>query len=152
MWSDTLLLAERAHLLRLVAWGAGSVLAGSAILALLALGAARRGAGGRSPLLSHFAIQTAAWGAIDLALAALAWRDLAPRDVGGATRLDRLLWLNTGLDVGYVAVGVTLALTGWLLGRRLAPVGAGLGVVLQGAALLLLDVRFIETMARLTVA
>ena len=146
MWSDTLLVAERAHLLRLLAWGAGSVLAGSAILALLA---ARRA--GRPPLLSHFAIQTAAWGAIDLALAALAWRDLAPRDIAGAAHLDRLLWLNTGLDVGYIAVGVTLALTGWLLGRRLAPVGAGLGVVVQGAALLLLDVRFIEVVGKLAV-
>src|SRR3954467_10271939 len=98
MWSDTLLTAERAHLLRLLAWGAASVVAGSAIAALIA---ARRT---RSPLLGHFAVQTAAWGAIDMALAGLAWRGLAMRDAAGGTRLDRLLWLNMGLDVGYVAV------------------------------------------------
>ena len=146
MWSDTLLLAERAHLLRLLAWGAASVLAGSAIGALFA---ARRSG---SPLLAHFAIQTAAWGAIDLILAGLAWRGLAMRDADGAARLDRLLWLNTGLDVGYVAVGVTLAVAGWTLGRRLGAVGAGLGVVVQGMALLVLDVRFISILTRLVVA
>jgi hypothetical protein len=122
------------------------VLLGSAVHAYLA---ARRT---RSPLLTSFAIQTAAWGAIELALAALAWRDLAPRDVTGAMQLDHLLWLNAGLDVGYVAVGATLAVTGWALGRRLALVGAGLGVVVQGAALLLLDARCIAIIARLTVA
>ena len=47
--------------------------------------------------------------------------------------------MNLGLDAGYVAVGVTLALTGWLLGRRLAPVGAGIGIVVQGIALIALD-------------
>lgn len=56
MFADTLLAAERGHLLRLALWGAMSVVAGSAILALLS---ARRV---RSPLLQHFAIQTAAWG------------------------------------------------------------------------------------------
>ncbi|MFL5574642.1 MAG: DUF6992 family protein [Gemmatimonadaceae bacterium] len=146
MWSDTLLLAERAHLVRLLGWGAASMLLGSAILALLAV---RRVS---SPLLANFAIQTAAWGTLDLALAALAWRALAPRDISGATRLDRLLWLNTGLDVGYVAVGITLVITGWVLGRRLAPIGAGLGIIVQGAALLLLDVRFIAIIRGLTVA
>jgi len=146
MWSDSLLVAERAHLLRLLAWGAGSVLAGSAIAAFLA---ARRIP---SPLLGQFATQTAAWGAIDLLLAGLAWRGLAMRDVAGATRLDRLLWLNTGLDVGYVAVGVTLAVAGWVLGRRLGAVGAGLGVVVQGIALLVLDAKFIGIIARLAIA
>lgn len=133
MWSDTFLAIERGHLVRVGAWGSACVLAGTLLLALLAL--RRR----RSPLVFHFALQTAAWGAIDLALAAVGYGRLAPRDYGGATRFDRLLWLNLGLDVGYVAVGATLALTGWLLGRRLAPVGAGLGVMLQGAALIALD-------------
>lgn len=146
MWSDSLLLAERAHLVRLLAWGAASVLAGSAVAALLAVRRAH------SPLLTHFAIQTAAWGAIDLLLAGLAWRGLAMRDVAGAARLERLLWLNTGLDVGYVAVGVTLGVAGWTLGRRLGAVGAGLGVVVQGIALLVLDARFIGVLARLRIA
>lgn len=154
MWSDTLLVAERSHLLRLIAWGAGSVLAGTLLLVVLLVAARRAGSAGgeASPLLLHFAVQTAAWGAIDLAIAAAAWRGLAMRDVDGATKLDRLLWLNAGLDVGYVAVGVTLAVAGCLLGRRLGAVGAGIGVVVQGAALLLLDAKFIAVMAALAAA
>lgn len=140
MFADTLLAFERAHLVRLLAWGAGSVLAGTLLLALVA---ARRAAG-PAPLLWHFAVQTVAWGAIDLALALWAQRGLALRDNAGARALERLLWLNLGLDVGYVAVGVTLALTGWIVGRRLGAVGAGLGVVVQGAALFLLDVLFVQ--------
>ena len=108
MFADTLLAAERGHLLRLALWGAMSVVAGSAILALLS---ARRV---RSPLLQHFAIQTAAWGAVDLAICAAAWRGLTLRDLTGAVALDRFLWFNIGLDVGYVAVGVTLFALAWL--------------------------------------
>ena len=149
MWSDTLLAAERAHLVRLLAWGAASVVAGTALLAVVLV--ARRGTPGGSPLLTNFAVQCAAWGAIDLAIAGFAWRGLALRDAAGATKLDRLLWLNTGLDVGYVAVGVALAVVGWQLGRRLGLVGAGLGVVVQGLALLILDAHFIAVLDRLAV-
>jgi uncharacterized protein DUF6992 len=145
MWSDTLLLAERAHLMRLLFWGAACVVLGSTLLAVVA---ARRP---QTPLLMHFAVQTAAWGAIDALLAGLAWRGLAERDLAGATHLDRMLWLNCGLDVGYVAVGVALAWTGWVLGRRLGLVGAGMGVVVQGLALLVLDARFISIIGRLNV-
>jgi hypothetical protein len=148
MWSDSLLVAERAHLVRLLAWGAGSVIAGTALLLVATL---RRGTPGGAPLLTHFAVQCAAWGAIDLALAAVAWRGLAERDLAGATKLDRLLWLNMGLDVGYVAVGVALAIAGWQLGRRLGLVGAGLGVVVQGLALIALDAHFIGVLNRLAV-
>ena len=143
MWSDTLLLAERAHLARVLLWGGASLLVGSLVLALLAV---RRV---RSPLLLHFAIQTAAWGAINVVLAALARRGLAPRDVSGATRLDRFVWFNNGLDLGYVAVGVTLAIVGWRLGHRLALVGAGMALVVQGLALLVLDLRFSAILARM---
>jgi hypothetical protein len=37
MWADTLLVLERGHLLRLALWGGGSVLAGTLLLALLAI-------------------------------------------------------------------------------------------------------------------
>ena len=136
MFADTLLAAERTHLLHLLVWGAASIVAGTAILALVA----RRA---ESALLRWFGIQTLAWGAVDASVAAFGLRGLALRDYAGATRLDRLLWLNTGLDVGYVAVGATLATAGWMLGRRLGALGAGAGVVVQGAALLLLDLRFL---------
>ncbi len=133
MWADTLLAAERAHYLRLLVWGGGSVLVGTALLAWLHRG--RR----RSSLLTHFGIQTIGWGAAELAFGALALATLSTRDLTAATRLDRLLWLNIGLDAGYVLVGATLAVVGWQLGRRLGMMGAGLGVIVQGIALALLD-------------
>jgi membrane protease YdiL (CAAX protease family) len=142
MFADTLLAAERGHLLRLALWGAMSVVMGSAIWAVLA---ARRV---RSPLLMHFAIQTGAWGAVDLAICAAAWRGLKLRDLSGAVSLDRFLWFNIGLDVGYVAVGVTLALVGWRLARSLGLVGAGIGVVVQGAALAVLDLILASVITR----
>lgn len=140
MFADTLLQLERAHLLRLLIWGAGSTLAGTLLLALQAL---QRTTG--SPLLlRHFAIQTAAWGAIDVALALWGQHGVAIRDYAAARQLDRVLWLNLGLDGGYVGVGITLALCGWLFGRRAAPVGAGVGVIVQGLALFLLDLLFVR--------
>jgi hypothetical protein len=142
MWADTLLAAERAHLVRLLAWGGGSVLAGTALLAWLHAG--RR----RSALLQHFGVQTAAWGVVELVLGVIALASLAPRDLAGATRLDRLLWLNVGLDAGYLLVGLTLLATGWACSRRLALVGAGLAIVVQGIALALLDMLLASQISR----
>jgi hypothetical protein len=142
MWADTLLAAERAHLMRLVVWGAASILVGTALLAWLRIGTRR------SPLLEHFAIQTVAWGAVDLALSAVAYGSLGPRDLAGATRLDRVLWLNMGLDVGYVLVGLTLLATGWRLDRRAGLIGAGIGIIVQGMALLLLDLLLTAQISR----
>lgn len=135
MWADTLLGLERAHLLRLFAWAALSIVAGTVV----ALVQARQPE--RSPLLRHFAIQSIAWGVIDAAIAGVAWPQLTLRDYAGALALDRFLWLNVGLDAGYAGVGLTLALCGWRLGRRLGLVGAGIAVIVQGLALLVLDLR-----------
>lgn len=137
MWADTLLALERGHLLRLGLWGGASLLVGTLIVAWLAF--RRVGA----PLLRHFAIQTAAWGAVDLAIVLWAARKLAPRDFSGAQELLHVLWFNTGLDAGYMAVGLTLALTAWRWGARAGGIGAGIGIILQGAALFLLDLRLI---------
>ena len=142
MWSDTLLAVERAHLLRLLVWAGSSVVVGTALYALLML----RRAG--SPLLRHFALQTFAWGLINLAIAGTGMVRLAERDFASATRLDRMLWLSVGLDFGIVLVGASLAITGWALARRLALVGAGIGVIVQGAALLVLDLGFIAITSR----
>lgn len=142
MWADTLLDAERMHLIRMAIWGGASVIAGTIVLALLA---ARRS---RAPLPLHFAIQTAAWGALTLALAAGAWRSLALRDVSGAASLLRTSRLNLWLDAGYIALGATLAVAGWLVGRRRGAVGAGVAIVAQGLALLVLDARFVAFLQR----
>lgn len=134
MFADTLLAAERGHLARLLAWAIGSLVAG-----LLVVLVARRSRGG-APLLTHFGIQTAAWGAVDLAIALVARQGLVLRDYEAMVRLDRFLWFNIGLDVGYAAVGVTLMVFGWRLARQ-GLIGAGLGVLVQGLALALLDLR-----------
>ncbi len=133
MWADSLLALERTHLMRLIVWGGASLLVGTVLLGLM------RVRGHRSALLDHFGIQTAAWGAIDLVLALTGFRRLELRDLAGATRLDRFLWLNIGLDVGYVLVGITLLVLGWRLARRMGLVGAGMAIIVQGSALTLLD-------------
>lgn len=141
MWSDVLLTLERTHLLRLALWGGTSVLAGTLVLAMLRIRQSQ------SPLLTHFAIQTAAWGAVDLAICAWAWRGLALRDFDGAASLVNVLWLNVGLDAGYAGIGATLAICAWRMGRKLGGVGAGIGIVVQGLALALLDLVLIAQIA-----
>jgi hypothetical protein len=128
---------ERGHLLRLLLWGAASTISGTLLLTYLTW--KRESA----PLLRHFAIQTAAWGLVIAAICIVGWRGLQLRDFAGLQRLLNLLWLNVGLNGGYVAVGVTIAWLGWKLGRKPGLVGAGLGVVVQGLALLLMDLRLI---------
>ncbi|HEU4630247.1 MAG TPA: hypothetical protein VFS08_10925 [Gemmatimonadaceae bacterium] len=143
MWADALYLAEYNHVLRLAIWGAGCTLVGTLLVLGLTLSRAV------SPLVRHFAIQTAAWGAVELLVGLVSRHGLAYRDLAGYTRLDRSLWLNLGLETGYVMVGLTLAILGWRLGRRLALVGAGTGVVVQGLALLTLDAYMLGVLRRL---
>jgi hypothetical protein len=142
MWADTLQAAERAHLLRLFAWAAASILCGTGLLAFL------RVRGHSSGLLRHFAMQSAAWGAAIALFAAWQLRLLAPRDVGSATRLDRALWLYIGLDMGAIAVGITLVVLGWRAGRRMNLLGAGMGVIVQGCALVLLHLMIAAQISR----
>ena len=142
MWADTLQALERAHILRLLVWGAVSVLTGTGLLAWLRVGSRE------SALLKYFAITSAGWGTAELIIGFLLWAQLAIRDVSGATRLDRLLWLNIGLDAGYVLVGFTLILIGWRVGRRLGLVGAGISVVVQGLGLALLDLALAAQISR----
>jgi hypothetical protein len=137
MWADTLLSLERGHLQRLALWALCSVLGGTLLLTWLTV---RRLA---APTLRHFAIQTAAWGAVNGLIAAWAWRGLALRDYAGAQRLVNVLWLNTGLDIGYAAVGATLLILAVRWGPRPGASGAGVGVVVQGLVLALLDWRLL---------
>ena len=141
MWADTLLAAERAHLQTMLAWGAASVVL--AIVLLATVGRPRR-----SPLIFHFALQCVLWGAAGAAFAGQGIRSLALRDLAAATQLDRLLWLNLGLDTGYVAVGAAVALTAWLLARRQGAIGAGAAIIVQGLALFLLHARFLLSLER----
>lgn len=142
MWADTLLASERAHLLRLLLWGAASVLVGTALIATM--GARRH----RSPLLYLFALVTAGWGVADVILALWELHTIASRDLAGATRLDRFLWFNVGLDAGYLLVGLTLAVMGWRLARRAEAIGAGIAIVVQGLALAVLELVFANQISR----
>jgi hypothetical protein len=129
------------HLRTMLAWSGASVVLG--VLLLATVGRPRR-----SPLIFHFALQCLVWGAVEAAFAAGGLHSLALRDLTGATQLDRLLWLNVGLDTGYVAVGAALGFSGWLFARRYGAVGAGTAVIVQGLALFLLHARFILALER----
>lgn len=99
-------------------WGAGSVLVGG----LLAL----------SPRRRAFGRQTAAWGAVDLAIAAFGARRRAQSGPTDPARLRKVLLGNAVLDVGYLATGAWAVRDGrWR--------DDGQAVLVQGAFLLLLD-------------
>ena len=101
MWSDTLLAAERSHLIRVVIWAVTSAVLGTTFVTIIA------GRRMSAPIALWFAIQTVVWGSVELIIAAARWSALSMRDVSGATRLDRLIWFTIGIDVGIIAAGVT---------------------------------------------
>ena len=120
---------------RLLLWAALSIAAGAALWLF----------GG--PFWRGFGLQAAVWGGIDAAIALFGQRSARKRQAAAAPgpettaaearSLRRLLWINTGLDVLYVAGGLLLAFT---LGRSDPfAAGSGWGIVLQGAFLFGLD-------------
>jgi hypothetical protein len=126
---------------QLALWALLSVVAGG----LLAWTAAAV-AGELAVTLRAIALQFVVWGVIDGAIAAFGERDRRRRIARGeasdpratqafGARLRRLLRLNAGLDLVYVAVGVAL-LVAW---RTPAGLGHGLGVLVQGGFLLAFD-------------
>jgi hypothetical protein len=142
MWADSLLSAEQRYLIRVIIWGCGSLSAGLLIIGILA---ARRH---RSPLLVHFAIQLVTWGGAATMLSVVRLRSLELRDVAGATRLDRLLWFSSGLELGIAGIGLAIGIASWRGGRRLGGVGAGLAIMAQGLALMVLDLQLLASIAR----
>ena len=142
MWADSLLVLERAHWLRVIVWAAASILAGTAILAWLRAGKRV------SPLLQHFALQCAGWGCAEALLGLVLLQRSGVRDLASVTRLDRLLWLNIGLDCGYLMVGSVLIVLGGRLLRRPGYLGAGIGILVQGLALGVLDLALAAQISR----
>jgi len=100
------------------AWASGSVLLGAALSV--------------SPRTRGFGRQTAAWGAIDGAIAYAGVRGRARKGPTDPTRLRRVLLVNAALDIGYLALGERMRRT-----ERWS--GDGLAVLVQGAFLLVLD-------------
>ncbi len=123
---------------QLFGWSALSVFGGLGMLLLLS-----------DPFLQGVGLQGVVWGVIDAGIAFFSQlgmrRKLADMDAPNsagvqreeARRLRRLLYINAGLDVLYVVVGVGIILT---FGTESAFArGNGVGVVIQGTFLLLFD-------------
>ena len=165
MWSDVVYRAEQLHLLRVLFWGALSVLSGTALLLLVVVRPRS------SSLVRQFALQCVAWGSLELVLAGWAYRALALRDVAGSARLERAAWLALGLYVGVIAVGMTIGIAAGRLDKRgrsivsadgpasapeetipsghaLSGIGTGMGIGLQGLALAVLQLLFIAGLSR----
>lgn len=121
----------------LLSWGLLSVIAGLGLQL------------NPKPFWKQFGIQSLLWGAIDAALALFgiigankkeeryALGELGtPDEQKDARAFYRILLINTGLDVGYVGLGV------WLMQRFKARAdrrGMGLGILIQGLWLFLFD-------------
>jgi hypothetical protein len=93
--------------------------------------------------------QFTGWGIIDALIAIFGQRAAENRHArlpdplsseiieGETKKLSKILWINTGLDVGYIVGGTVMAFTkgktnpGWR--------GHGIGVIIQGGFLLLFD-------------
>lgn len=120
---------------RLILWSALSIAAG---IGLLAFG---------DPFWRGFGLQALVWGAIDAAIAFFGQRSAARRRTKGphgpealareARNLRRLLWVNTGLDVLYVAGGIVLLYT--MAAQNPFAGGNGWGIIVQGGFLFLFD-------------
>ena len=96
-------------------WAVGSLAVGSALWL--------------RPASRSFGRQTAAWGAVDGVIAVLGARRRGATD---PARLRRVLLVNAGLDLGYLAAGAWLVRDGrWR--------GDGAAVLVQGSFLLALD-------------
>ncbi|QNG36250.1 hypothetical protein F1C76_06285 [Geodermatophilaceae bacterium NBWT11] len=102
----------------LAGWAAASVVVGAALSI--------------DPCTRGFGRQTAAWGAVDGLIAGVGARNRTRRGPTDPARLRKVLLVNAGLDVGYLALGAALLrTTRWR--------GDGAAVVVQGAFLLVLD-------------
>ena len=142
MWADTILSAERQYVARTIVWAGLSIVAATAIAAMLA------GRRVRSPVLTHFAVQLGGWGLVLGLIGALEWQGLHARDLASATRLEHATWLRVGFDLGVVGMGAVLAASSRWLGRSLSGMGAAAGLAVQGAALLVIDLQLVAAVSR----
>ena len=129
---------------RLLAWSALSIVAG----ALLQLAGA--------PFWRAFGQQALGWGAIDAIIALVGRRGLNGKLARGYSMeeqskdtrmLRRVLWVNTGLDVLYIAGGLKLMRTRGRTDDRSK--GHGAGIVVQGAFLFIFDLIHAVLVGRL---
>lgn len=141
MWADALLGAEHLHLLRILAWGALTVVVGTALVVITTLSRARGGA------LGALGAPLAALGALEILAAAIVYRAAGLLDAAGAARLQNLVWLQLGFYAACAVAGVLIA----ALARRarLSPAfGGGLALAIHAAALVALTALFIPFVSR----
>ena len=121
----------------LLVWGLASIVSGLSLQR------------SRSSFWKQFGLQAAMWGAIDAALAVFGLNTANKKEerlaLGELTDVDeqkearnffRILFVNTFLDIGYVASGI------WVMQRFKARAdrrGAGMGIIVQGLWLFLFD-------------
>ena len=121
---------------RLLAWSVLSVTAGLFLFF------------SNAPFWHAYGIQAAGWGLVDAIIAVFGWlstqrkpteaRESKQVKIKEARKLSRFLWINSGLDVMYIAAGVILVVfpgSGDVLWR-----GHGWGIIVQGSFLLFFDV------------
>ena len=141
MWADTLLRAEQLHLLRVLAWGALTVLVGTA---LTVAGSMPRG---RGSILRPLGAPLAGLGVVEVVAAGAMYRAAALTDAAGAVRLQNLAWLQLGLFAGCAAAGVLLAVVS-RAARLPRASGAGVALAVHGAALVALTAAFVPAVSR----
>jgi hypothetical protein len=143
-FSENLYDAQLTHLVRVAAWGSANVVGGAALMG----GSAAVTAAGieSAPELFGFGAQASAWGAINLAIVGVGYffLDGVTTDLNEALEAEdgwrTTLLVNEVLNVGYVIAGLGMVALGMLpipLAAQLR--GHGMGIVMQGAGLLLLD-------------
>lgn len=107
----------KAHLRRLAVWSCFSLVAGGVLLGM------QQGSAG---------VMTASWAVINLIIVALSWKGKPPASY---QKFREFLAFNQGLNLMYIAVGLTLGLAAGPADVR----ASGWAVVPQGLALLILD-------------
>jgi hypothetical protein len=90
--------------------------------------------------IQGLAVQAILWGIIDIVIAAFT---LYKQSDDPAVKLARVLYINVGLDVIYQAVGLLLLIFAW---QNPFIAGNGVGVIIQGAFLFVLDLFYYRKM------
>ena len=144
--------SQRGHLWRVATWGATSLIGGA--IAATALDDQRQ------PLWRGFAVQSAAWGAVNLGIGASGLLFMKAPTRGAPwpavhraeRRYHDILLFNMGLNVGYVAIGATAVVASYCgVTSPRAWRGHGAAIIVQGAALLALDgYALLDSRRRLT--
>jgi hypothetical protein len=94
------------------------------------------------PLVQGIGLQAIFWGIIDALIALFTLFKQSNKKIG---ELIKILRINVGLDIVYQIVGVLLLVLMW---QDMFIAGNGIGVIIQGAFLLFLDLYYLLKMKR----